>query len=70
MPRRWAWAIAGILMGFGFLFFTVWSASVEDSRTLAAILFACASTAILTGEVTNRRKGPCPEKAQDANPPD
>jgi predicted negative regulator of RcsB-dependent stress response len=69
MPRRWAWMIAGILMGFGFLFFTVWSASVDDSRTLAAILFAVASTVILTGEVTNRPKRPCPHKAQSGNPP-
>ncbi len=65
MPRRWAWMIAGILMGFGFLFFTVWSSSVDDSRTLAAVLFACASTVILTGEVTNRRKSPCPDQVQD-----
>lgn len=70
MSRAWAYLIGGILMGFGFLFFTVWSDSVEDSRTLAAILFACASAVIVTGEAANRRKRPCPERAQAGKPRD
>lgn len=70
MPRRWAWLIGGIVMGFGFLFFTIWSDSVPDARTMAAILFACASAVILSGEVRGSRRKACPHQAAATKPRD
>ena len=68
MPRGLAWTLAGCLAGFGVLFLTIWSGS--DSGSMAAVMFACASVMLASGEVRRRSKRACPEKPRDQPPAD
>lgn len=64
MPRNWAFLLGGILMGFGFLFFTIWSKSVADAGSLAAVMFACAAVMFGTARTPGKGKAACKDAAQ------
>ncbi|TPW03290.1 MAG: hypothetical protein FD125_1660 [bacterium] len=68
MSRGLSWALAGILAGFGALFLTIWSG--EDSGSMAAVMFACASVMLATSEVRKPSKAPCPDERPDQPPAD
>jgi hypothetical protein len=54
--QKWLYLSGGIVAGFGFLFLTVWRASLADSATVSAFLFAMACVLFLVAGA--RRKGP------------
>ncbi len=68
MSRGLSWTLAGCLAGFGVLFLTIWSG--EDSGSMAAVMFACASVMLATSEVRKAGKSPCPDKTPDQPPVD
>lgn len=63
MPRGLAWTLAGCLAGLGVLFLTIWSG--DDSGSMAAVMFACASVMLATAEVRKPGKAPCPDQPRD-----